>query len=90
MAAGDRVGLPPRPFFYTLDQLATMLEIEEQALKRWLHYEGRSIGPCPRDKILVHNLAPEGETPVWRALDRNFIRWLRFKGLRYHERGYVK
>lgn len=86
----DRIGLPPRTFFYTIDQIATLLSVKEDTVKQWLHFANRSVGPCPKDKILAHNLAPAGEKPIWRVAEKNFVSWMRFKGLRYHERGYIK
>lgn len=89
--AAKRIGLPVKPFFYTTDQVAFLLSIEETYLKQvLLHYQGRSVGPCPRNKILAINMAPEGESPVWRINERNLVQYFRFKGLRYYERGYLK
>lgn len=86
-----KLGLPPKPFFYTVDQIASLLSLEEDYIRRsLLHYEGRSVGPCPRDKILAINIAPEGEKPEWRVTERKLITWMRLKGVRYYERGYVK
>lgn len=90
LPSNARVGLPIKPFFYTIDQISTLLSIEEASVQRWLFYEGRSVGICPKDRIKATNLAPRGETPVWRVLDKHFIQWLRFKGFKYHERGYIK
>lgn len=88
--AGQQIGLPVRPFMYTLDQIATMLDIKQETLKKWLFYEGRSVGVCPKDKIPVRNIAPDGLKPEWRCSERSFISWMRFKGFRYHERGYIR
>lgn len=89
--AADLVGLPPKPFFYTIEQVAYLLNLEERYVKNLLlHYQERSVGPCPRDKIYAVNMAPAGETPVWRVNERSLVSFMRFKGLRYYERGYVK
>lgn len=88
--AARRVGLPPKPFLYTLDQVSFLLDISQEQLKRaYLHYEGRSVGIAGKNKIIARNIAPAGEKPEWRIAEREFVRWLRFKGFRYHERGYI-
>lgn len=86
-----RLGLPLKPFFYTLDQIAYLLEVEERYLKGSLiHFEGRSVGVCPRDRMKAVDISPDdAKRPDWRVDEKTFIRWLRFKGYRYHERGYI-
>lgn len=87
---GQAVGLPPKPFFYTIDQVAYLLSIEERSLRaHYLHYHGRSVGAPPRDKIVARNLSPAGIKPEWRIAERELVRYMKFKGLRYHERGYI-
>ena len=84
------VSLPTKPFFYTIDQIAFLLSLDEAYVRRTLlFYEGRSVGVRPKDKILAINLAPDGEKPEWRVNERHLIQYMRFKGLKYHERGYV-
>lgn len=88
---GKTVGLPIRDFMYTVDQIAFMLEVSEAYVKRsLLFYEGRSTGVCPKDLMSARNIAPAGETPEWRVLDRMLVRWMRFKGFKVYERGYLK
>lgn len=84
----EKVGLPPTPFFFTIEQVATMLQISETGLSRMLFYMGRSTGVASKGKLVATNLAPEGQTPEWRVLDRHFIQYLRFKGIRFHTPGY--
>lgn len=87
----SEVGLPPREFFYTLDQIAYLLDITEPYLKNNLiHYEGRSVGFPSRHVMVAVNMAPEGETPEWRVAERHFKRWLRFKGYKFYDRGYLR
>jgi hypothetical protein len=39
-----RVGLPMRPFLYTLDQISTLLEIDQRTLKlHYIFYEGLQV-----------------------------------------------
>jgi hypothetical protein len=87
---GQAVGLPPRPFLYTLDQVAYLIQIEESTLRRsYLHYEGRSVGAPARGVIVTRNIAPVGLKPEWRVAERELVRFMKFKGFRYHERGWI-
>lgn len=66
--------LPPRLFLYTLDQIGDMLQVDP---KKLVHFDGRSVGVRPPDKILARNIAPAGTTPEWRVSEDEFIRWMR-------------
>lgn len=86
----DKIGLPPRIIFYTVDQIATMLETSEDTVrKKLLFYSDREPGICPKFKIRAINIMPEGETPEWRVSERAFLGYLKYKGLRFYTRGYV-
>jgi hypothetical protein len=88
MSEGERIGLPPRIFMYTADQVASMLEVELKYVKSTLFfYDKREPGLTPKTKMRAINIAPEGETPEWRVTEREFIRYLRSRGLRFYERG---
>lgn len=85
------MGLPPRPFLYTIDQLSTVLSISVPALRRtYLFFENRSTGIRPPDRMLARNIAPADEKPEWRVAEGELIRWMRAKGFRYHERGWIE
>jgi hypothetical protein len=85
-----KIGLPPRVFLYTLDQIAFLIDVTEATLKSsYVHYEGRSLGAPGRDKIAARNIAPADTTPDWRVSETVFIRWLKFKGYKLLARGYV-
>ena len=87
----DRLGLPPRVFLYTLDQIAFILEVDLARLKRaYVFYEGRSTGLPGRDKIPARNIAPKGETPDWRVSEPALIHWMKLKGYKLLARGYVQ
>ena len=44
----ENIGLPPRPFFYTPDQIATLLELDIQyVMQTLLFYEKREPGSVP-------------------------------------------
>lgn len=82
------VGIPPRPFLWTPDQIATMLNLEtKQVMRNYLYFEGRSIGTRGKDLMVAINIAPAEEKPEWRISEREFTRWMRYKGFRYYERG---
>lgn len=91
MAKDEReaIGLPVRPFLYTVDQIATLLQLEQSDIEsRYLFFDRRSTGARPKDKMLARNIAPDGEPPDWRITERELIRWMRFKGWRFYERAY--
>lgn len=90
--AESRQGLPPKPFFYTLDQVAYLLSVTEDYLKMYLiHYEGRSPGTCPKDRMIAVDISSaEAPAPEWRIQERHLIRWMKLKGYRWYERGYVR
>ena len=84
------VGLPSRPFLYTTDQVCMMLAVSEGYLRlEYAHWEGLSIGIPSSDRIVFRNIAPRGASPQWRCSERELIRFLRYKGYKYYERGFV-
>ena len=86
------IGLPVREFMYTIDQIAYMMGTTEAYVKRsLLFYEGRSVGVCPKDKLLAVDISPDDATKAeWRIAERHLKRWMRYKGWKFYERGYVK
>ena len=88
----DKVGLPPRAFLYTIDQIAAMIEVDLVAMKRrYIHFEGKTLGGKRPEKMLARTLEPEsGRASDWRVTEREFIRWLQFKGFRLYSRGYIE
>ena len=85
----DKIGLPPRIFMYTPDQIAAMLSLTEQYVKdKVLFYDRREPGITPKTKMRAINVAPEGETPQWRVAEKEFIRYLRSRGLKFYDRGF--
>lgn len=90
MAKQD-LGLPPRPFLFTLDQIAALMYVElEHFRKRYCYYEGRDIGPQYHDLIWCRNIAPRGAPPDWRVSEREVQRFLKQNGFRVHERGWIE
>lgn len=80
------VGLPAKPFLYTIDQIAALLSLEHAAVTRSIFYEGRSVGARPKDKMLARNIDPADARPEWRVAETELIRWMRSKGFRFYER----
>lgn len=86
----ERVGLPTRPFLYTLDQIATLIHVAEAQVKAsYVYFEGRSTGTRRKDLMVARNIAPDGEKVEWRVAERELVRWLKVKGFRYYEMGVV-
>ena len=84
------IGLPPRPFLYTVDQLSLLTGIPEQSLYRqYLYMEGRSIGIKDRHHITARNVARPDEKPDWRVAEKEFIRWMKLKGFKFYDTGTV-
>lgn len=86
----EQVGLPPRPFLYTLDQISVMTDIDEKTLIRHsIYFEGRSIGTRKPSQLVARNMHagnPDAK-PEWRVLDKEFVRWMRSKGFKYYDSG---
>lgn len=88
--ARQELGLPVRPFLYTIDQIATLTNISEDALRRdHLHYVPRSVGFRPKNMMETRNIAPEGQRPDWRVAEAELIRWLRVMGFKVYDRAWV-
>jgi hypothetical protein len=81
------VGLPPRPFLYTEDQIAGIIGVQANTVKtRYLWYEGREVGAADIDKMIARNIAPATDKPEWRVAEGELVRWLRRKGFKFYER----
>lgn len=86
----SQVGLPPRPFLYSLDQVADLVAVDLATLrKRHVFYDRVSPGIPPRDLLLARNIAADSDKPVWRVAERELLRWLRYRGFRVHSRGWL-
>lgn len=90
MGNAKNFGLPLRVYLYTLDQIATMVQIQLTTLKsNYIHFEERSVGFRPLDRISARNIAPDGEKPEWRVTEEEFVRWLRYRGFKVYNRATV-
>jgi len=82
--------LPPRAFFYTLDQIATMINVDyEYFRRRYIYYDRRSVGVHYPDMLLAVNMAPHGAPPDWRVTEDELKRWFKKKRVRLHQRGWL-
>lgn len=84
----DAVMLPYRPFLFTVDQIAVLMNVDSKTvLAQYLYFEGRSIGSRTGHLMIARNISPPDQKPEWRVAERELIRWMRLKGFRYYERG---
>lgn len=82
------IGLPSRPFMYTLDQIASLVSLPESTLRtNYVFFNGRSTGVRHNYLMTAVNIAAreEGATPEWRVLETEFIRWLRNRGFELYD-----
>jgi hypothetical protein len=86
----DRVGLPIRPFLYTLDQIATILSVSEVHVKSaYIYFDGRSIGIKDKSQMRAIDIAPPNQKPDWRVSQKELVDWLNFKGFLIYEMGTI-
>lgn len=91
----DRRGLPRRPIFWTIDQVADMLSISVPSLvKSYLWFDGKEIGPYHRQFLRASNLAVGrthrnfGDQPSdWRIAEPELLRWMKFHRLYLFDEG---
>lgn len=89
----ESVGLPPRPFLYTLDQVSYLTDIPLlELVSKYVYYDGRSEGSAkqyPRS-FVARNIAPADDGADWRIAEPELVRWLRHMGFKYYEVGWVQ
>jgi hypothetical protein len=84
------VGLPPRTFLYTLDQLSTLTGTSVKVLREsHLYFYGRDGGVKPPARMMARNIASEEDAPDWRVAEGEFVRWMKLKGFRVYSRGWA-
>lgn len=77
-----RRGLPRRPFFYTLDQVAELLSLSVTEFTRaYVWKVGDEVGPWRPRYLRAANLTPEGTSREWRIGEAELLRWLRYTNL---------
>lgn len=85
------IGLPPRPFLYTLDQISVLTDLSIQALSAsHVYFEGRTTGLRHNDQMTARNIAPATEKPDWRVAENELKRWFRIKGFKFYDRSILK
>lgn len=77
---------------YTIDQIAYLLEAKPAYVKEnLLHYEGRSVGFCPKDRMVAVDISPDdAPKPEWRVAEKHLKRWMRYKGFKIYDRGLLR
>ena len=79
----EKVGLPVLVFMFTIDQIASMLNVSEDTVRLvYLYYQGRSSGLKKRHHMMAINIAPEDENAAWRVSLEEYRRWLSRMGFR--------
>lgn len=82
-----RIAIPARAFTWTIDQIATMMAMDEAELRTaYLYFEGRSTG-TQSGRMIARNIAQDDQPPNWRILHEHFVKWLRLKGYKYYDEG---
>ena len=78
------VELPSKTFFYTFDQIAYILSMDEGYLRKKLtHFIGRDYGQGHPSLLKAYNLAAVEDMPQWRIPEEELTRWLRIRGVRW-------
>lgn len=81
---GKSVGLPPRIFLYTLDQVSACIAVPVDALKRsYIYFIGRSSGTYHKNLLKARNINGPNDTPEWRIAESELIRWMRGRGFTF-------
>lgn len=82
-----RVELPPRPFLYTLDQIATILAIEVSDLRQRIYFTGKTTSYRVPRQLVARNISPPTLAPEWRVAEEELVRYLKECGFRLHRQG---
>jgi hypothetical protein len=81
----NEVILPLREFFYTIDQIAYMLDCEESKIYSEMGYfTGRSQGR-QGTRLRITNIAAPEDKPDWRVSELDFKIWMTAHGIRFTE-----
>lgn len=89
--ARESVGLPARPFLYSLEQISGLTAIPEKKLTSiFVHFDGKTLGVHKKSQLMARNLAPPGRQPIWRVAESELIRWLRAHRIRIYETAHTR
>ncbi len=76
-----KIGLPDVVFLFTIDQVASMMNVEQDTIMSvYLYFQGRSSGPRKRHHMRAVNIAPEDKKAEWRVSLEEFRLWLKRVG----------
>lgn len=78
MDARTKLGLPYRPFLYTLDQICDLFQLSRKEINNYLFLPDLQIGTARPDRMACLNIAPNGLPPQWRVEERELIRWMKY------------
>lgn len=89
--ARDSVGLPARPFLYSIEQISGLTAVPVKQLQKvFIHYDGKTLGAHKKSQLMARNISPPGFKPVWRVAESELIRWLRAHRFRVYEKAYTR
>jgi hypothetical protein len=91
--ASASMGLPPKVFLYTLDQVAFMLSMSTKNLmQHYLYLHGVNVGKPPPSKLVARAINPQApdSEKEWRISEPELKRWLRYIGFRVYDRSTVQ
>lgn len=75
--------LPSKPFLYTLDQVAHLVNITEDQLRaKYIYFASDTGGPNRQRLIIARNIANLGDDPDWRVSEDELKAWLKRKGFK--------
>lgn len=84
--ARHAIGLPPLLFTFTVDQIASMLSVDEKRVRtHYLFYQGRSVGRQDPRQMKAVNISLHDKLPEWRIAQREFVRYCRKVGFSGHD-----
>jgi len=70
-------GIPKRPFLWYMDQIYSMLGINEKFVAKHAFREGLDFGKPDTRQLRLINIAPTFDEPEWRVDDRELRRFCR-------------
>ena len=81
------IDFPWREFMFTLDQIAFLLDIEQDYLiNNYLYLPGGRSTGSPTGRIRCTNIARPDQEPNWRVSETAFRFWCKQKGIKIRER----
>lgn len=81
----NEVVLPLREFFYTLDQIAYMLDCPiSEIMDHYGYFTGRTLGR-QGTRLRVVNIASADQAPDWRVSELDFKIWMSAHNIQFTE-----